>query len=176
MARVSLLSCGRCGKPRGLRHACTGRRKASAWKPGLTFTCGTCGKSHGNPLTHRCEVPSDFRKRKAAEARKRKAGERARKRKAAAARRRARAKARKAEAAERRRQAAREKRAQGKAQKPRSNDQDRHDYQSCPDLDCGRYPCRVYREGKGAGQAEGHSEGYVEGYAEGVQSAMGAQA
>jgi hypothetical protein len=171
MARVSLLSCGRCGKPRGLRHVCTGRRKASAWKPGLVFTCGTCGQRHRNPLTHQCVVKSDFRKRLAAQSRREKTQARRRKRRAAAARRKARARERKAEAAARRKQAAREKREREKAQhKPASHDPTRHPYQACADLDCGRYPCRVYREGKDAGRPEGHSGGYAEGYADGVQA------
>lgn len=172
MARVSLLSCGRCGKPRGLVHECAGRGKGPAFRLGPSFTCGTCGKNHGNPLTHQCAVKSDFRQRRAAQARREKAEERARKRKATAARRRTRAKARKAGAAERRKQPAREKREQDKEQKPRSNDRERHDYQACEDLDCSRYPCRVHREGKGAGQVEGYAEGYSEGYAAGMQSAM----
>jgi hypothetical protein len=174
MARVSLLSCGRCGKPRGLVHQCTGRKKGPAFRIGPAFTCGTCGKSHGNPLTHQCTMSSDFRRRKATQKRREKAEERRRKRKAATARRRAKAKARREEAARRRKQAAKEARDQAKrASRPASHDRTRHDYQACADLDCSRHPCRVYREGKDAGRPEGHSVGYAEGYADGMTAAMG---
>jgi hypothetical protein len=171
--RASLLSCGRCGRPRGLVHECGGRRKGPAFRLGLAFTCGTCGKSYtGSPLGHECAIPSDFRRRLAAQRRSEKAEKRRRKRKAATARRRARAKARRQEAAERRKQAEKQAREQeGQAPRPRSNDRERHDYQACADPDCSRYPCRVYREGRDNGRSEGRPEGYAAGYADGVRAA-----
>jgi hypothetical protein len=46
-----------------------------------------------------------------------------------------------------------------------------HDYRTCRDPDCPRFPCRVYREGRhdghAAGYAEGHAAGYGEGYGDG---------
>jgi hypothetical protein len=53
--------------------------------------------------------------------------------------------------------------------------QRKHDYRTCRDPDCPRFPCRVYKEGKAdgrgggyaAGEAAGRAEGYAEGYAEG---------
>jgi hypothetical protein len=59
--------CGRCGKPRGLRHVCVSnsRRKATL-KPQFTFgTCPRCKKPQGSPLTHTCHPRSDFKRRKA---------------------------------------------------------------------------------------------------------------
>jgi len=59
--------CGRCGKPRGLRHVCfsNSQRKATA-KPQVSFgKCGVCGKPYGgNPLAHVCKPKSDFKRRK----------------------------------------------------------------------------------------------------------------
>ena len=49
-----------------------------------------------------------------------------------------------------------------------------HRHQTCPDGDCQRYACRIWREGYDAGQAtgeaKGHSEGYSEGFAAGAAS------
>lgn len=53
-----------------------------------------------------------------------------------------------------------------------------HTYQDCPDSDCPRFPCRVYREGYrrgyddgyAAGQAAGYSEGYAAGLAAGARA------
>ena len=42
-----------------------------------------------------------------------------------------------------------------------------HEYQTCDDEDCPRFPCRVYREGFANGRAVGYAEGYGTGYAEG---------
>jgi flagellar biosynthesis/type III secretory pathway protein FliH len=61
------VTCGRCGKPRGLTHVCVSnsRRKATV-KPQFTFgTCPVCRKPQGNPLTHTCRPRSDFRRRRA---------------------------------------------------------------------------------------------------------------
>lgn len=50
-----------------------------------------------------------------------------------------------------------------------------HTYAECPDSDCPRFPCRVYREGRERGQAEGfaagQAAGFAEGYAAGAASA-----
>jgi hypothetical protein len=77
------ITCGRCGKPRGLTHVCFGnsRRKATL-KPQFSFgKCPKCRKQTGNPLTHVCAPKSDFKRRKSAFARKQKAGARAEARK-----------------------------------------------------------------------------------------------
>lgn len=51
--------------------------------------------------------------------------------------------------------------------------QQAHDYQTCDDDDCPRFPCRVYKEGfangRAVGYAEGYGAGYVGGYSEGYQ-------
>jgi hypothetical protein len=59
--------CGRCGKPRSLRHVCIGNRTAKAtFKPQWSFgKCPKCKKDIGNPLTHTCAPKSDFKKRRA---------------------------------------------------------------------------------------------------------------
>ena len=60
--------CGRCGKPRGLRHDCisNSRRKATL-KPAFSFgKCPECKKPYGNPLTHVCAPKSDFKRRRSA--------------------------------------------------------------------------------------------------------------
>jgi len=54
-----------------------------------------------------------------------------------------------------------------------------HDYRTCTDEWCERFPCRVYREGYaagygagyGAGYAAGRAEGYAEGYSDGQADA-----
>ena len=53
-----------------------------------------------------------------------------------------------------------------------------HRYQTCPDEDCQRFACRVYREGfrdgygvgHAAGEAAGEATGYAQGYADGTAS------
>ena len=60
--------CNRCGRPRGLTHACvSGSRRKPSLKPRIGFgTCPKCRKPFGaNPLAHVCAPKSDFRKRKA---------------------------------------------------------------------------------------------------------------
>lgn len=52
---------------------------------------------------------------------------------------------------------------------PASTSQE-HRYQRCPDEDCDRFPCRVYREGYQAGYADGYDAGYSSGFAEGYAS------
>ena len=50
-----------------------------------------------------------------------------------------------------------------------------HDYRDCPDPDCPRFPCRVYKEGAQAGYwrgyMDGESAGFAAGYAAGAASA-----
>jgi flagellar biosynthesis/type III secretory pathway protein FliH len=174
---VTLWTCGKCGKSRGLHHLCTGRRKGrDRVRPRLSLTCPACGKATANPLTHTCSPQSDFRKRKAAQKRHQQAEERKRKRKAAAARKRARARERKRKAAElRKKRAAEAAEARRKRERSRSHDQNRHEYASCTDPYCPKYQCRVYREGLEAGRAEGHASGFAEGYAEGMNAAYQSQ-
>jgi flagellar biosynthesis/type III secretory pathway protein FliH len=53
-----------------------------------------------------------------------------------------------------------------------------HDYRRCPDEDCQRFACRIWREGvdegyqrgAAAGFAQGRAVGHAEGYAEGAAS------
>jgi hypothetical protein len=42
-----------------------------------------------------------------------------------------------------------------------------HEYTACKDRDCSRFPCRVYKEGRGDGYDVGFQRGVAEGYAEG---------
>jgi hypothetical protein len=176
LARIALTlwKCGKCGKPRGLHHACAGRRGGrDQVRPALSFRCPSCGKPVPNPLRHTCSAPSDFRKRRAAEKRHRLAEERKRKRKAAAARKRARAKERSRKAAELRKQRAAEAAAaRRKRERSQSHDRNRHEYAACTDETCPKYQCRAYREGTTAGRAQGQAEGYAEGYAEGINTAQ----
>lgn len=62
------VTCGRCGKPTGLRHVCVSNsRRKPTIKAAITFgTCPRCKKPQGNPLTHTCTPKSDFKRRKAA--------------------------------------------------------------------------------------------------------------
>jgi hypothetical protein len=174
LARITLAlwRCGKCGKGRGLQHACTGsRNRRDRIKLGLSFTCPACGKPVPSLLTHTCLQRSDFRRRKAAQKRAELAAERKRKRKAAAARKRARAKERRRKAAGRRKQLAAEAAARRKAAaRSQSHDRTRHEYQTCTDPYCGKYGCRVYREGQDSVRAEMRAEGYAEGLAAGLSA------
>lgn len=51
-----------------------------------------------------------------------------------------------------------------------------HSYDECPDSDCPRFPCRVYREGRERGQAEGFAAGQAAGNAEGYGAGFAAGA
>jgi len=125
---TSPVYCGRCGKPRGLMHTCIVRRPSGRTRikaPAVELaTCGRCGRSYANPLTHVCpSKPGDFKRRKAA-------AERAeRKQKATQLR-------------EQRRAEAARRRAAGGPQRRAG-----HDYHSCRDAACNRALCRAYREG-----------------------------
>ena len=169
---VTLWTCGKCGKPRGLHHGCTGSRGGrDRIRIGVAFRCPSCGKSVPNLLNHTCTAPSDFRKRKAAEKRRLQTEERRRKRRAATARKRARARERKRKAAEERRRLAREAAARRRAaERDRTHDRGRHEYGTCTDDCCGAYACRVYREGRDAGRVEGAAEGYATGLADGMSA------
>lgn len=171
--RLTLWACGRCGKPRGLHHFCRGGRKGrDRIKPRVRFICPSCHEDVPNLLTHTCSQRSDFRRRKAAQKRGDLAEARKRKRRATAARRRARIKERKRQAAERRKQqraqAAEARRKRARAQ---THDRERHDHTACTDEYCGKYACRIYRDGIERGRPEGHAEGYAEGYADGMTAA-----
>lgn len=172
MARiaVTLWTCGKCGEPRGLHHACAGRRGGrDRVRLGLALTCPSCGKTAPNLLAHTCSAPSDFRKRKAAEKRRLQAEARRRKRRAAAARKRAAARERRRKAADQRKRKAAEAAAARKAaDRARSHDRQRHDHAACTDPYCDKFTCRVYREGVEAGRAEGEAEGFAKGYAAGL--------
>ena len=72
------VTCGRCGKPRGLTHTCfsSSNRKArvkTSWSFGK---CERCHKTITNPLTHNCHPKSDFKKRRAAHEKQQKAAKR----------------------------------------------------------------------------------------------------
>jgi hypothetical protein len=47
-------------------------------------------------------------------------------------------------------------------------------YSDCPDADCPRFPCRVWREGYAAGYAAGAADGYAQGVSDGAQAASAA--
>lgn len=165
---VTLWTCGRCRKPRGLHHACTGTRGGrDQIRIGVTLRCPSCGALSGNPLTHTCRAQSDFRKRKAAEKRHRRAEERKRKKRAAAARKRARAKERKRLATERRKAAEAARRRQARNQ---THDRNRHEYAACTDNSCERALCRAYRDGIDLGRLDGEAEGFAKGYADGMNA------
>jgi hypothetical protein len=84
--RLSMGTCGRCGKEIGnpLRHVCVTRahrpkrrgRTRIRPKASASAKCGTCGKPYANPLTHVCTVKTDFRRRAAAGKRTAKPGRR----------------------------------------------------------------------------------------------------
>ncbi len=142
--RLSLLDCGKCGKPRGRYHVCSGSRKGrDKLRLKAGFTCGTCKRTVSNPFTHTCGVRSDWAKRK-------RSAERQEKAKATRDRRRARkadaAKRRKAAAAGRRAKAA----AEAKARKPRPAP---HNPRTCADPGCTKYGCLKYQEGFTDGMA-----------------------
>jgi hypothetical protein len=49
-----------------------------------------------------------------------------------------------------------------------------HEYRTCRDEDCDRFPCRVYREGYRNGYEDGYADGYGSGYASGFADGMAA--
>jgi flagellar biosynthesis/type III secretory pathway protein FliH len=47
------------------------------------------------------------------------------------------------------------------------NGAQQHDYRTCRNETCERFPCRVYAEGYRYGHDEGEAEGHAKGHAEG---------
>jgi len=135
--QLTLLTCGRCGKPRGRRHLCRGTRKGRD-KPRLTvrYECGKCGRSVRNPFRHTCSIRTDWARRRKAAARKAKAAARRELRKKRAR-----------EAAARRKAAAAERRAKARDAKPARPRADRHNPRNCQDPECTRYGCNLYSDG-----------------------------
>jgi hypothetical protein len=172
---VSLLRCGKCGKPfnpLGAAHVCNGGRKGrTRLSPAVSLgNCPKCGRPRGNPLTHTCTVRTDFKARQraaerqaAADKRKAKAAAKRRaeaeRRKAATARRRAREAARRKAARDRRKAAADAKRkAPARPAKPP------HDYRTCTDDTCRRYACLAWKEAWQEGRTTGLDDGWDIGY------------
>ena len=136
-----VIRCGRCGKPRAVRHVCittrTRKRRHKLQNP-VTWECGTCHKARG--LRHTCSQRSDFKARRRRQA----AAERRRKRRAAAAAR-----------AARRRQAAADRRARDRARKQAAKTRPRtsrprgesHEPGTCGNRDCPKYGCKAYWAG-----------------------------
>src|SRR5487761_1811659 len=83
-----VIRCGRCGKPRGVRHTCvttrTRTRRHMVQNP-VTWECSSCGKPRG--LNHTCVIRTDFKTRKRAAGRKRATAERRKRRQLTAAKR-----------------------------------------------------------------------------------------
>jgi hypothetical protein len=46
--------------------------------------------------------------------------------------------------------------------------------EDCGDLDCPRFPCRMYHNGYRAGYRKGYADGYADGYARGYAEGYGA--
>jgi len=191
---IRVVRCGRCGKPRGLRHTCVvrmdSRRKPGRIRvaPKATVTCGTCGKPRG--LTHTCTVRTDFKQRKTAAARRHTAERNRAKRKAAAAERRRKAaeaaSAKRRAAADRKRKAAADRAERRKtaaalrtgttvpAARTRAG---QHDYRACTDGHCEKPYCLIwkeaFRDGEEFGYQAGYETGYEAGHAAGLASCPG---
>lgn len=182
----SLVTCGRCGKPRGIRHTCvtkaTSRRRVTRtrFKPSVSLgKCPKCGKPLGNPLTHVCRVRTDWRKRATAAERSRKAAAQRQeqdawkkawlaRQRAAAARRKAAERARRKAWQDKQREKTQARRdAARKRSTGQSHDRTRHEPQACGDESCPRYPCRIWREAFEAGRLVGYDEGFAKDYADG---------
>lgn len=134
--------CGRCGKPRGIRHTCVAsfgkRTKSHRVQSPVTWECPHCRKPRG--VAHTCGNSRDFRKRKRQAA----TAERRRKRKAATAKRTARRK--QAQADRRARDKARKAAKAGKPRQSRPRG-DSHEPGTCGDRDCPKYGCKSYWAG-----------------------------
>jgi hypothetical protein len=145
--KISLVTCGRCGKPRGLFHTCVTRigRRRGRTRIRIRATCGSCGRRMGNPLRHVCTTRTDFKRRKARAKRAEQTARRRAKRKAAAAARRERARVRK----------------RARSRRPSPQPRPRHNYQSCSDDTCQRQACQAWRDGRLSGRDEGYDEGYA---------------
>ncbi len=64
------------------------------------------------------------------------------------------------------------KRAAEKAAKPKPQARTgtAHEYTTCDDDDCSKYPCRVYKEGLANGEVLGRQIGYAEGFPDGISA------
>jgi hypothetical protein len=138
------ITCGRCGKPRGLKHVCvsSSKRKATV-KAGWSFgQCPKCRKTITNPLAHTCRPKSDFKRRRGA--------------------------ASKQEAKEKRAQSA----SIAKVGRSRQHGpaKAKHDYQACTDKDCERPLCVAYKTGYKTGHFDGYEEGYATGWDRGYRA------
>jgi hypothetical protein len=138
-----VIRCGRCRKPRGIRHTCVARAGARGGKTRLQspvqWECPACHKPRG--LRHTCAPKSDFKARKRKAATRKKQAARKARRKAAADRRR-----------ERRKLAAAQRRARDKARKPAPKRSatprgESHEPGSCGNRDCEKYRCVIYWRG-----------------------------
>jgi hypothetical protein len=138
------ITCGRCGKPRGLRHVCIARnnRKATV-KAGWSFgQCPKCRKTVSNPLNHTCTPRSDYKRRRSA------ADKQAR--------------------TERRNQ----QQSLGKVKRSRQRGpaKPKHDYQTCTDNDCQRPVCVAFKTGYKAGHQAGMEQDLEIGFDRGFQA------
>ncbi|MGH3205692.1 MAG: hypothetical protein ACRDP5_27110 [Streptosporangiaceae bacterium] len=135
------ITCGRCGKPRRLRHACVSpsRRKATI-KAGWSFgQCPKCRKTITNPLAHDCRPKTGYKRRRRA--------------------------AQTQEAKDKRAQAA--STARVKRSRQRGPAKPKHDYTTCRDDDCHRTACVAFRTGYHLGHIDGHDQGFDLGFAAG---------
>ena len=48
-----------------------------------------------------------------------------------------------------------------------------HEYTTCDDPDCHKFPCKVYKQGKEDGTEIGRQVGFAEGFAEGASAVSG---
>lgn len=136
------ITCGRCGKPRGLRHVCvsSSKRKATV-KAGWSFgQCPKCRKTITNPLDHTCRPKSDFRRRRSAAA--------------------------KQEAKDKRAQGA--SIAKVGRSRQRGPAKAKHDYLTCSDGDCQRSLCVAFKTGYKTGHLDGYDQGWDLGFAAGI--------
>jgi hypothetical protein len=138
-----VIRCGRCRKPRGIRHTCVARAGARRGKTRLQspvqWECPACHKPRG--LRHTCGNAGDFKVRKRKAATRKRQARRKRRRKAAADRRRER---RRRAAAERRERERQRKRQHRRQPRPRGES---HEPGSCGDRDCEKYRCVIYWRG-----------------------------
>jgi hypothetical protein len=147
--QVSLLSCGKCGKPRGRFHLCQGTRSGrDRLRVTALFACGKCKKTVRNPFTHTCTVRTDWAKRRRRQERRRKVAAQRQRRRERTEGARERRRKHAADAATRRKAAAARRRAEARARargrKPRAP---AHNPRNCQEEGCTRYPCRLYQDG-----------------------------
>lgn len=131
--KAALITCGRCGKPRGLSHVCVIRadrparkgRTKLAPKVSASVKCGSCGKPYANPLTHVCKPKSTARQQQRAAPRARKLA------------------------------AGRPPRV--KVVRPAKPKRPEHNYRTCRGDDCSRITCEAFREGREIGFEDGYA-------------------